>query len=200
MGLDLDSAAVFRYYAKLKMDTKQDWINLLVDSALSKARNIVEGDIGYGRRFQPIDSIIAGGIIIRGISILDESLEEYIANNNISLPANRSRLFDRLKKLNELGLLVDYPDIDRWRNRRNDVGHEVDASFTWDEAEQCLASIYRELNNLSILDSFPKLNVKKVKQRLSPDQTEHDIELKVTVIVYGNDNIFREYESRIIVG
>ncbi|MES9964217.1 MAG: hypothetical protein ABW116_11800 [Candidatus Sedimenticola sp. 20ELBAFRAG] len=182
------------------MDTKNDWISILVDAALSKARTIVEGDIGQGRRFPPIDSIIAGGIIIRGISLLDDALEEYIENNNINIPVRRPKLYDRLLKLNKLGKLDNYSDIDSWRNRRNDVGHEVNTTFTWDEADQCVASIFRELNNIGILDNYPQLNVKKVNQRIPPDQTEHNIEIKVTVTVHEGDTVYREYESRIIAG
>ena len=97
-------------------------------------------------------------------------------------------------------MLRDHSDIDKWRDRRNDVGHEIVSEFTWDEVEDCLNEVHRELNYLRILDKYPRLKVRKTKQRLPADEAQYEIEILVTVEVYEGDHVYREYQSRITAG
>jgi hypothetical protein len=161
---------------------------------------LVEGDLGSGSRFSGLDSILAGGIIIRAMSLLDEAVNEYLENESIELETRNPKLFHRRQKLEQLGLLQDYPDIDKWRDRRNDVGHEIESEFTWDEVEDCLNAVHRELSNLRILDKYPKLKVRKTKQRLPAEEAQYEIEILVTAQVCEGDHIYREYQSRITAG
>ena len=137
---------------------------------------------------------------MRAMSLLDEAVSEYLENESIELGTRYPKLYHRLKKLEQLGLLNDHSDIDKWRNRRNDVGHDTDSEFTWDEVEDCLNAVHRELRNLRILDKYPRLEVRKTKQRLSADEAQYQIEILVTVQVYEGDHVYREYQSSITAG
>jgi hypothetical protein len=178
------------------MNTKTDWQNLLIDAAIAKNQNWIQNE-HRGLRIQEVDSILASGLLIRAVSILDEAIENYINENGISVQSRNPKLYDRLKALKLEGLLVDYEDIDSWRRRRNDVGHEIAETYTWEEVDKCFSSIFRELNSLSILESYPQLNVKMTKKRVDPSEPNVLIEQQVNVVVHEGDQVFYEFGWRI---
>ena len=89
------------------MSFHDDWINLLVDFCIAKNQQLIQSDLGKPLSLNVIDSILAGGVLIRAMSLLDEALEDYIDKNRIEIKSKFPKLFNRLQILNELGKLVD---------------------------------------------------------------------------------------------
>jgi len=174
------------------MNIKQEWENLLIDKAIAENYHWICGSHQI-LKISKVDSIIVSGLLIRAISILDYSLELYINNNNIELPNRNPKLFDRLKVLNDKNVLVNYNDIDAWRIRRNDVGHRVNEEYKWDELTQCLFSIFRELNQLNILNEFPELAAKKTIQRVPPSKDGIKIEQDIIVSVHDSSKTYYQF-------
>ena len=178
------------------MDTQTDWKILLIDSAIAKNQHWIQNG-QRGLRIKEVDSILVSGLLIRAVSIIDEAIEDYINANGIAVQSKNPKLFHRLKALENKGMLVNYKDIDSWRSRRNDVGHEVAETYTWEEFDKCLSSIFRELSHLAILQSFPKLEVKMTKQRVDPTEPNVHLEQRVNVVVYEGEQVFHEFGWRI---
>ena len=116
------------------MNPARQWNNLLIDSAL--ARNYY-WLVGYYVSLQlpEFESITVSGLLIRSMSLLDEAVQDYIAEHGILMATLNPKLFHRLRALRDAGLLVDYDDIDFWRVRRNVVGHKVADMYRWEELD-----------------------------------------------------------------
>ena len=173
------------------MTLNEQWLNFLIDVTIAKSQHLILNS-NLINSLPEVNSVIVSGLLIRGISILDESLIEYISANNIQVP-NNQRLFHRLQTLNNQGSLVDYSDIDAWRKRRNDVGHKIGEIYTWDELEKCLQSIFREVSNLGIITDFPNLLFKKTVERIQPNDPQVKIEQKVIVQIHDETKIYYEF-------
>ena len=184
------------------MTLQDQWLNLLIDRAIAENQHWIQSD----HRALAVDeanSILAAGLIIRAVSILDEGLAEYISTNSLSTPSKTRTLNDRLQALNKAGLLLAYKDIDSWRKRRNNVGHKIAETYSWDELERCLGAIHRELFNLKILTDYPALTAKKTVQCVPPTKTGISIEQEITVTIHGkgsDDNVYHQFGWRIRVG
>lgn len=181
-------------------ELNNQWINLLIDTCILRNQRMLQSDIGIGTNLNLVDSILAGGTIIRAISLLDEGLDLFIEQEGISISHRYPKLFHRLQELNRLGKITNYEDIEFWRNRRNDVGHKVNENYTWEETEKCLDAVYRELNGIGLLSKFPHLKARKTVQRVEPTEPGIAIEQKITATIYERDDIYREYEWRKRVG
>lgn len=180
------------------MDIKQEWENLLIDSAIAENHHWISGD-HHSLKIPEVESIVVSGLLIRAISLLDYSIEVYIDDNNIELLNRNPKLFHRLNALNNDNLLVNYEDIDSWRERRNDVGHRVNEKYEWNELKQCLLSIFRELSHLGILDKYPELSVKKTSQRVTPSKEGIQIEIDITVVVKDANKTYYQFGWKVRV-
>lgn len=177
------------------MTTHQDWRKLLMDTSLANSYYWLLGDHMLPR-IPEVESIIVSGLLIRSVSLLDDALEEYITAREIVVPQKNPKLFDRLRALKTAQLLVNYSDIDAWRKRRNDVGHEVTETYTWGELDSCHSAIYRELHHLNILQEFPTFKVTKTIQRVSPSSPDISLEQEIWIKVSENDVVAYEIGSR----
>lgn len=186
----------------IKVTIQVQWNNLLIDVVIAKNQQWIQNG-RQGVAIDKIDSILVSGLLIRAVSILDESLIVYINTNKVLIPGKKPKLYHRLLALDKAGLLQDYSDIDRWRNRRNDVGHKISDIYTWGELDECLHSIYRELSHLCIITHFPVLAVKKTTQRVRPTKSGVSIEQEVTIIIHDEndvDNIYYQFGWRVCCG
>ena len=176
------------------------WTNLLVDVCIAKNHRMLQGDIGSVTPIKKVDSILAGAMILRAISLLGEALENFVEVHKISVKARNPNLYHRLKALDDYGHLLDYDDIDSWRDRRNDVGHEVDEKYEWTEVDACLASVYRELEHLGILSEFPDLHARKTKERATESESGALFEQQITVEIYSASKVFHTIGWTVRVG
>lgn len=170
------------------MTLETDWKALLIDAAIAKQYHWITGD-RESLRIPAVESVLVSGLLIRSVSLLDSAVEEYIAYEGIQLPERNQKLHHRLLALEREGLLLDYSSIDAWRLRRNEVGHEVSETYTWDELEVCLSAIYRELHHIGLLQSFPSFEVNKTIQRVPPSSPGISIEQEVRVEIKEGSNV-----------
>ena len=164
------------------MNSQKEWVNLLIDKTIARNYDILFSD-QKRTSIERANSIFVSGLLIRAISILDGSIDEFISSTDIEYDTSIRfpKLTHRLKLLESKGLLLDYSEIDKWRRRRNEVGHEVGQIYTWEELEDCLKSIYNELNNLGILSENPTLEFEKTIQRVAPTKKGVTIEQDITI-------------------
>ncbi len=181
------------------MNIPKEWNNLLIDVVIARNYYWI-GHNNHGMRIAELDSAIVSGLLIRSVSFLDKVLVEYIKNQNITIENPNPKLFHRLQELNNQSLLKDYDDIDKWRDRRNDVGHEISETFTWDELDLCLEAIFRELSNLNMLDRFPKFDVKQTTSAMEADEGTGKFKRQMIVSVHENDNPVYEFGWDIKIG
>lgn len=176
-----------------------DWKNLLIDAAIAKQYHWITGD-GPSLCIPPVESVLVSGLLIRSVSLLDDAIEEYITSEGIQLPERNPKLHHRLLALEREGRLLVYDDIDTWRRRRNDVGHEVSETYTWEELLTCLSAIYRELHHIGLLKSFPSFEITKTVQRVPPSSPGVTIEQEVRVEVKEGSNVVHTIRWSIRVG
>lgn len=168
-----------------------DWRNLLIDTALAKSYYWLLGE-HRSPRVPVVESITVSGLLIRSVSILDDAVEGYIDAQNIVVPDRNPKLFHRLRALNAEQLLVNFSDIDAWRQRRNDVGHQVTDTYSWDELQSCYEAIYRELHHLNLIHEFPKFEVTKTVERVSPSSPDVKLEQQIRIKVSENGVVAHE--------
>ncbi len=180
-----------------KLET--DWINLLVEVCIARNQSWLQNDHN-GIKLKEVESILAGGLILRAISILDDSLESYIANNNISIKSSNPKLYHRLEALNNAKILIDFKSIDYWRSRRNEIGHELNNYYKWNDVDTCLNAIYTELNNIKLLKHFPILEATKTIERVEPTKLGVIIEQDVIVKIHEVDSIYHTFSWKIRIG
>ncbi len=182
------------------MDTQVEWTNLLIDVAIAKNYMAIISDSPLNN-IKEVDSVIVSGLLIRAVSILDLSVDKYITNRNLKFDpkVKNPRLFDRLVLLDSKGLLLDYKDIDKWRDRRNAVGHEINEHYSWTELDLCTKSIFRELKNLVMLQKHPTLTIKKTRQRVAPTIQGITIEQDIIVAVHEGQTIYYEFGWKVRV-
>ena len=173
------------------MATDRDWRNLLIDTALAKNYYWLLGE-HRSPRLPAVESIVVSGLLIRSVSLLDDAVEQYIAAQNILVPDRSPKLFHRLRALHTAQLLLDFADIDAWRERRNDVGHEVTDTYSWEELHSCHSAICRELQHLNIVHEFPVLEVNKTVEVVSPSSPEVALEQQIRVVVSENGVVAHE--------
>ena len=178
------------------MNLTAEWTNLLIDSALARNYRWLIGE-HVALRLHEVESITVSGLLIRSVSLLDETVEDYIADRGILLTERNPKLFHRLRALRDAGLLVDYDDIDSWRARRNDVGHKVADTYSWEELDACQAAIYRELSHLHILSEFPRFEVTKTIERVPPSSPNVFLEQNIRVTVTENGIVAHELRWRL---
>jgi hypothetical protein len=178
---------------------QSNWINLLVDVCIGRNQSWLQND-HRGVRLAEVESILAGGLILRAITILDDAVSEYIDKNSVDVPERNPKLYHRLKALNGSSLLLDYEGVDQWRKKRNSVGHELGHAFTWEEVDACLNAIYKELNNLNILSCFPTMEAKKTIQRVDPTQPGVKIEQDVIIEISDINVVYYSFGWKVRVG
>lgn len=180
------------------MNPAAEWINLLIDSALARNYRWLAGT-HVALRLPEVESITVSGLLIRSMSLLDETVDGYIAERGISVAERSPKLFHRLRALRDAGLLVDYDDIDSWRARRNDVGHKVADTYRWEELDACQAAIYRELTHLNMLSEFPRFEVTKTIECVPPSSPNVSLEQSIRVTVAANGVVAHELRWRLQV-
>ena len=178
------------------MATDLDWRNLLIETAIAKNYYWLASN-HRAPRIPVVESITISGLLIRSVSILDDAVEEYITSENIVVPNRNPKLFHRLQALNTAQLLVNYSDIDAWRQRRNDVGHKVTDTYSWEELQLCYEAIYRELHHLNLMHEFPNFEVTKTIDRVSPSSPNVNLEQLISVKVTENGVVAHEFSWRL---
>ncbi len=173
-----------------------DWRNLLIDTAIAKSYYWLLGQ-HMSPRIPAVESITVSGLLIRSVSLLDDALDSYIVAQNIVVPERNPKLFHRLRALNSAQLLVNFSDIDAWRQRRNDVGHNVTDTYSWEELQLCFEAIYRELDHLNVIHEFPKFEVTKTIERVSPTSPNVMLEQLISVKVLENGVVAHEFGWRL---
>lgn len=179
------------------MTLTTDWKNLLIDAEIARNYHWIMGDHRL-LSIPLVDSIIVSGLLIRAISLLDDALDNFISDERIPVPDKNPRLYHRLRTLDLEKRLSDFEDIDHWRQRRNDVGHEVSETYTWDELERCLSAIFRELNHIELLTVFHRFEVRKTIQRVP--QSNHRLSQQVLLEVIEGDEIIKSFQWRVRSG
>lgn len=135
------------------------------DSDKIRTGKILSGPGGEPARFiwmprPDAAPLVATCFIINLVSLLDDALEDHIANN-YSAPYNyldknggKSKvkdLFGRIEFLDQDGKLSDAVKLHSIRDKRNEYAHEPDKYGDWAELDQTLVDIEAELRHLGII-------------------------------------------------
>lgn len=161
---------------------------------------MLQGDVGAITPIKKVDSILAGAMILRAVSLLDEALENFIEGHDISVKAKNPKLYHRLEALNDDSRLLNYDDVDSWRDRRNDVGHQINEVYEWAEVDACLASIYRELKHLEVLSEFPELHARKTTERMAASTSGGLLERQISVEIYSDTKTYCTFGWTVSIG
>ena len=176
----------------MTVKTKQYWINLLIDRCIAKNHRLLSGGMGQALQLDVTDSIMAGGLLLRAMSLLDDALNDFISTNNLLPSKENKSLANRLKGLNSQGRLANFSDIDSSRDRRNSVGHDVEENYSWDELDQCFDAVYCELSHLNILSGFPEMKARLETKRVEPTKDGVVIEQNITLTVYEDTTVYHQ--------
>ena len=105
--------------------------------------------IGQTHRDPLLESLLPALLYIKAVSILDDSLDNWLSQNQHSLKSPyRSDLNGRLEYLRDKGLLKQVGPLHDIRKRRNTLAHTPAAACSWGELdrdmqaiEECLVSL-----------------------------------------------------------
>lgn len=104
-----------------------------------------------------LDRLLPSMLFLRLVSIMDEALELYIDERNISWPPNKKRnLYNRIDVLGDSWILKDRGECHRIRERRNDLAHDAGKFVHWNELFSCLDAVEMELKTLGLVGERPK--------------------------------------------
>ncbi len=99
---------------------------------------------------------------LRTVSLLDESLQEYIENEGLTLSRGyRHDLNGRIRFLADQGCLTGETKLHELRQRRNEIAHNVAVAFmdtaplTWADVDSAIDTVEQALTQLSLVGNRP---------------------------------------------
>jgi len=113
-----------------------------------------------GRTFRNplVEHLLPALLLVKGVSILDEALEQVIEVQALEMPRNyRKNLEGRISFLANRGALNNADELHRVRRTRNDVAHDPDARIDWLGLESAIREIEHALTALALVGKRPKL-------------------------------------------
>lgn len=108
---------------------------------------------GSTNRNPLLDKLLPSLLLIRAVSILDDSLQFELSIQGITLPQGqyRDNLKGRIAILSENGRLSAPEGLQKLRCRRNEMAHEVSLAATWEELASAVDLVEATLQELSIV-------------------------------------------------
>ncbi len=107
------------------------------------------------------DNLMPLLLYVRMVAVLDKALREYISINSLRIAKTKNyndALHGRINTLNDQKLLLNFFDLDRIRKTRNEIAHQIQPKISWEDLENDLNIIERELQHLEMIGDRPNYN------------------------------------------
>lgn len=136
-------------------DLNGNWKRLVQDIEL--ARNYPRSSTDAESARNPVlDTLLPSLLYIEAVSLLDDAMDAWLQQKSLTLPKDYKWLNGKLKFADSKKILSNYKDLDRIRDRRNDLGHEIGKRVDWSELDNDVSIIQTELLTLGLIDQVPK--------------------------------------------
>jgi len=137
--------------------TYESWLRHLTDITFAKSRHMItvaEGVIP-GPDYVGV-TLLPSLLYVRTVSILDEALEEYANDRELSIPKKYHRsLGGRIEFLDSLGLLHTPQDLRDVKDRRNEIAHDSNKAASYDDLAQAVDIVEAALQHLNFVGPRP---------------------------------------------
>ncbi len=160
---------------------------LLTDPALSLSFGL--GMFEVSIRAPQLREATASILYISAVSILDEAVKAQLA------PEKRDNLKTRLAALHERGALLDHAALDDIRDRRNEIGHELEKEATVEELAKACDEIQRQLVVWHLVNDHPPYSIDFERSAVRGDDLEND---RIVRVMNGAD-VVAELKQRLKV-
>jgi hypothetical protein len=114
---------------------------------------------GTTNRNPLLDMLLPSLLMVRAVSILDDSLQVELQTQGITLPQGQYKddLYGRISILCDNKTLSAKDDLQKLRRRRNKLSHEIAASATWEELSSAVDHVEASLQELKIVGPRPTM-------------------------------------------
>jgi hypothetical protein len=114
--------------------------------------------IGHTYRNPLVEHLLPALLLVKGTSLLDEALEEFVENQPRDMPRKyRRNLEGRISFLADCGVLPNAKELHEVRKTRNDLAHDSNARITWESLESAINIIENTILALGFIRPRPKL-------------------------------------------
>ena len=161
----------------LNDDIYNSWIRLLQDIELAKNYKMPYTlELGTVAPNPLLDNLLPSLLFVRLVSLLDEALAYYLDTKDISLPKGyKNDLCNRLRYLGEEGIIRGVEELQRVREKRNEIAHQQGLYAIWQELGNALDRIESELQNLNFVGTRPRYESYAEKSQ-ARESTEPDVD------------------------
>lgn len=117
-----------------------------------------------------IDEMIFPLLYIQMVSVLDEGLDLMIRANGLT--SKRLSLGAKIELLNKKGLLENPKDLNKIRERRNEIAHGLFPQTTVEDVKAALSVIHLELLRAGIAGEIPKFDFFTERESVESDKPD----------------------------
>lgn len=139
----------------LEKSSKLRWRLFLIDNTFVRNYKIFSQLSAYTlvQPSTPLDSALPGLLIIKAVAMLDELIEEYIHDKNLSMPKKyRANLAGRTEYLTDIGIVSNQGELDMARRIRNRLAHDSSEQEKWTTYDICIKYIHQALRDMELVD------------------------------------------------
>ncbi len=112
-----------------------------------------------------IDELLPALFLLRIVSVVDDAMGNYqSASAGPTSRAAPGSLYGRIESLRAAGILSGADDLNRLRERRNQVAHELQHSVKWSDIEYAVEVVHRALQELAFVTDRPSFEFYAVRE------------------------------------
>jgi hypothetical protein len=137
--------------------TYESWLRHLTDIEFARTRHMITAAEGVIPGPDYVGVILLPSLLyVRTVSILDEALEEYVDDRELSMPRKyRRSLGGRIEFLDSLGLLHTPQDLRDVKDRRNEIAHDSNKAASYEDLAQAVDIVEATLQHLNFVGPRP---------------------------------------------
>ena len=144
--------------AVLSADIQKAWHRFLQEVQLAKNYHMPYLLNGFGGTFRNplLDYLLPSLLYVKMVAILDDALVFFIGDRGLTVPKKyKKSLHGRVEYLDNQSLIANYAALQRIRDLRNLLAHEVSETTTWDNLNADLDTVENELQHLGFVGDRP---------------------------------------------
>ncbi len=155
----LDFSSVSAICAYHSVTNYESWLRHLTDIEFARTRHMITAAEGVIPGPDYVGVVLLPSLLyVRTVSILDEALEEYIDDQQLSMPRKYHRsLGGRIDFLADAGLLQAAQGLRDVKDKRNEIAHDSNKAASYDDVAQAVDTVEAVLQHLNFVGPRPQI-------------------------------------------
>ena len=165
---------------------RKSWRNFLIEVTFAKNYKtpyIIESG-GPVLNNLILENMLPALLLVKLASLVDEALEEYIAQKGLSMPKTyRDDFNGRINFLGDNSYLNDATRLHKLRKLRNELAHESTGKAAWADLDKAIDTADEELQHLGLVGVRPKFEISAERVTVEPADPKYLMTFNYSVTV-----------------